>query len=121
MPKFRRSNVDPVLRISLICSTVAAPNTSQSGRISRQDGARSSVNQWSMRTMNRPLIALALVLAAATTQAEARSPIGGATMPRDPLQADPLGPRSEPTVTVATAVARTPVEKNGYTSVRGLA
>ena len=70
--------------------------------------------------MNRPLIALALVLAAATTQAEARSPIGGATMPRDPLQADPLGPRSEPTVTVATAVARTQVEKSGYTSVRGL-
>jgi len=70
--------------------------------------------------MNRPLIALAFVLAAATTQAEARSPIGGATMPRDPVQADPLGPRSEPTVTVATAVARTQVEKSGYTSVRGL-
>src|SRR5882757_8329466 len=69
---------------------------------------------------NRPLIAFVLVLAAAATQAEARSPIGGATMPRDPLQADPLGPRSEPTVTVATAVARTQVEKSGYTSVRGL-
>jgi hypothetical protein len=73
-----------------------------------------------MRIMNRPLIAFVLVLAAATAQAEARSPIGGATMPRDPLQADPLGPRSEPTVTVATAVARTQVEKSGYTSVRGL-
>jgi hypothetical protein len=70
--------------------------------------------------MNRPLIALALVLAAAATQAEARSPIGGATMPRDPLQADALGPRSEPTVTVAAAVARTQIEKSGYTSVRGL-
>ncbi|CAN5789110.1 hypothetical protein BH11PSE3_BH11PSE3_48180 [soil metagenome] len=70
--------------------------------------------------MNRPLIALALVLAAATTQAEARSPIGGATMPRDPAQSDPLGPRSEPTVTVATAVARTQIESGGYTGVRGL-
>ena len=70
--------------------------------------------------MNRPLIVLALVLAAAATQAEARSPIGGATMPRDALTADPLGPRSEPTVTVAQAVARTQIEKNGYSSVRGV-
>jgi hypothetical protein len=69
---------------------------------------------------NRPLIVLALVLAAAATQAEARSPIGGATMPRDALTADPLGPRSEPTVTVAQAVARTQIEKNGYTAVRGV-
>lgn len=69
---------------------------------------------------NRPLIVLALVLAAAATQAEARSPIGGATMPRDALTADPLGPRSEPTVTVAQAVARTQIEKNGYSSVRGV-
>lgn len=70
--------------------------------------------------MNRPLVALALILAAAATQAEARSPIGGATMPRDPLQADPLGPRSEPTVTVAQAVARAQIEKSGYSSVRGV-
>jgi hypothetical protein len=70
--------------------------------------------------MKRPLIAFVLVLAAAATQAEARSPIGGATMPRDPLQADPLGPRSEPTVTVAQAVARTQIEKSGYSSVRSL-
>jgi hypothetical protein len=35
-------------------------------------------------------------------------------------QTDPLGPRSEPTVTVATAVARTQIEKSGYTGVRGL-
>ncbi len=69
---------------------------------------------------NRPLIVLALVLAAAATQSEARSPIGGATMPRDALTADPLGPRSEPTVTVAQAVARTQIEKNGYTAVRGV-
>jgi hypothetical protein len=62
---------------------------------------------------NRPLIALALVLAAAATQAEARSPIGS-------VQADPLGPRSEPTVTVAQAVARTQIEKSGYSAVRGL-
>ena len=69
---------------------------------------------------NRPLIALVLVLAAAATQAEARSPIGGATMPRDALQTDALGPRSEPTVTVAQAVARTQIEKSGYSAVRGL-
>ena len=70
---------------------------------------------------NRPLIALVLVLAAAAaTQAAARSPIGGATMPRDALQTDPLGPRSEPTVTVAQAVARTQIEKSGYSAVRGL-
>jgi hypothetical protein len=71
--------------------------------------------------MTRPLIAFVLVLAAAATQAEARSPIGGATMPRDPSRADPLGPRSEPTVTVAQAVARTQIEKSGYSAVRGLA
>ena len=70
--------------------------------------------------MNRPLIASILVLAAAVTQAEARSPIGGATMPRDQVQSDPLGPRSDPTPTVAEAVARTQIEKGGYTSVRGL-
>jgi hypothetical protein len=70
--------------------------------------------------MNRPLIALVLVLAAAVAQAEARSPIGGATMPREQVQSDPLGPRSDPTPTVAEAVARTQIEKGGYTSVRGL-
>jgi hypothetical protein len=69
---------------------------------------------------NRPLIALVLVLAAAATQAEARSAIGGATTPRDALLTDPLGPRSEPTVTVAQAVARTQIEKSGYSAVRGL-
>jgi hypothetical protein len=41
-------------------------------------------------------------------------------MPRDALQTDPLGPRSEPTVTVAQAVARTQIEKSGYSAVRGL-
>ena len=70
--------------------------------------------------MNRPLIASILVLAAAVTQAEARSPIGGATMPREQVQSDALGPRSDPTPTVAEAVARTQIEKSGYTSVRGL-
>ena len=70
---------------------------------------------------NRPLIALVLVLAAAATQAEARSPIGGATMSRDPLQADPLGPRSEPTVTERTSVVTIKsIEKSGYSAVRGL-
>jgi hypothetical protein len=45
--------------------------------------------------MNRTLIASILVLAAAVTQAEARSPIGGATMPREQVQSDALGPRSD--------------------------
>src|SRR4030088_888263 len=70
--------------------------------------------------MNRPLIVLILVLAAAVTQAQARSPIGGATMPRDPLQGDPVGPRSDPPPTVGEAAARVQIEKSGYTSVRGL-
>ena len=70
--------------------------------------------------MNRPLIALALVLTALAAHAEAASPIGGATTRRDPLTVDPLGPRSEPTVTVATAVARNQIEQGGYSSVRGL-
>lgn len=71
--------------------------------------------------MNRPLLASILVLAAAVAaQAEARSPIGGATMPRDPAQSDVLGPRSNPTPTVAEAVARTQIEKVGYTGVRNL-
>jgi len=70
--------------------------------------------------MKRPLILSILVLAAAVAQAEARSPIGGATMPREQVQSDPLGPRSDPTTTVAEAVARTQIEKVGYTGVRGL-
>lgn len=70
--------------------------------------------------MKRPLIASILILAAAVAQAEARSPIGGATMPREQVQSDPLGPRSDPTPTVAGAVARTQIEKVGYTGVRGL-
>ena len=75
--------------------------------------------------MNRPLVilaALATVTAATTAfQAQAASPIiGGATMPRAVAQSDPLGPRSEPTVTVAAAVARTQIEKGGYTGVRGV-
>ncbi len=41
-------------------------------------------------------------------------------MPRDVVQSDPLGPRSEPTVTVAAAVARTQIESSGYTGVRAL-
>lgn len=72
--------------------------------------------------MKRPLFAsvLALAVAAAATHAQAVSPIGGATMKREPVQADPLGPRSEPTVTVAAAVARTQIERSGYSGVRGL-
>ena len=70
--------------------------------------------------MNRPLVILAVVAAAATTQAQAASPYGGATMPRPIAQSDPLGPRSEPTVTVATAVARTQFEQGGYSGVRGV-
>lgn len=69
----------------------------------------------------RPLIALTLVLAAAAaTQAEAASPVGGATMRRPALTADPLGPRSDPTPTVGEAVARVQIEKSGYSGVRGL-
>ena len=71
--------------------------------------------------MSRPLTFLAVALVAATaSQAQAASPIGGATMPRAVAQSDPQGPRSEPTVTVATAVARTQIEKNGYTGVRNV-
>lgn len=74
--------------------------------------------------INRPLLAAFLVVAAAATAnaqtAWPPSPYGGASMPRPTLQADALGPRSDPTVTVATAVARTQIEKSGYTSVRGV-
>jgi hypothetical protein len=71
--------------------------------------------------IRHPLIALALVfVAAGTAQAQTRYPIGGATTPRPPLQADALGPRSDPTPTVGEAVARLQIEKAGYTSVRGL-
>ena len=42
-------------------------------------------------------------------------------MPPEPLQqAQAAGPRSEPTPTVAMAVARMQVEKSGYNGVRGL-
>ena len=71
--------------------------------------------------MKRPLIALVLVLAAATAQAETRS--NGVAKPPEPLQqaqAQPAGPRSEPTPTVAMAVARTQIEKSGYSGVRAL-
>jgi hypothetical protein len=69
--------------------------------------------------MNRPLLAsLMIVTAAFAADALAAPPVGG--VPRQPLQADPLGPRSEPTVTVAQAVARTQIERSGYTGVRGL-
>jgi hypothetical protein len=71
--------------------------------------------------MKRPLIiASILILAAGAAHAQARSPFGGATMPREPVQSDALGPRSNPTPTVAEAVARTQIEKSGYTGVRGL-
>jgi len=73
--------------------------------------------------MNRRLVMLAALAAATalTTQAQAASPIiGGATMPRPTPQNDPLGPRSEPTVTVAAAVARTQFEQGGYTGVRNV-
>jgi hypothetical protein len=69
--------------------------------------------------MKLPLVALALVLAATAAQAQTRYVIGSTSMPRD-AQTDPLGPRSDPTTTVAKAVARMQIEKSGYTSVRGL-
>jgi hypothetical protein len=69
--------------------------------------------------MKRPLIALVLVLAAAAAQAETRS--NGVPKPAEPIQvAQAAGPRSEPTPTVAMAVARTQIEKGGYNGVRGL-
>jgi hypothetical protein len=73
--------------------------------------------------LNRPLfLALLATTASVAVAANADSvgPYGGATMKRPPLQADPLGPRSEPTVTVAQAVARTQIEKKGYAGVRGV-
>lgn len=71
--------------------------------------------------MKSPLVAFALVVLAGTAaQAQARSPFGGATMPREPVQSDTLGPRSNPTTTVAAAIARTQIEKVGYTQVRGV-
>ena len=72
--------------------------------------------------MKRPLIALALIVAVAgagAAQAQQRQVFGGTNMPRDP-QSDVLGPHSMPNTTVAAAVARTQIEKSGYTSVRGL-
>jgi hypothetical protein len=69
--------------------------------------------------MKLPLTALVFVLAATAAQAQTRYVIGSTPMPRAP-QTDQLGPRSEPTVTVATAVARTQIEKAGFTGVRGL-
>ncbi len=68
--------------------------------------------------MKRPLIALVVVLAAATAQAQTRS--NGVPRLPEPQVAQDLGPRSEPTPTVALAVARTQIEKGGYYSVRGL-
>ena len=70
--------------------------------------------------MKRPLIALVLVLAAATAaQAQTRS--NGVPKPAEPIQvAQAAGPRSEPTPTVAMAVARTQIERSGYNGVRGL-
>jgi hypothetical protein len=69
--------------------------------------------------MKRPLIAFALVLAATAAQAETRS--NGVLKPAEPIQvAQAAGPRSDPTPTVAMAVARTQIEKSGYNGVRGL-
>lgn len=69
--------------------------------------------------MKRPLIALVLVLAAASAQAQTRS--NGVPRPPEPLQqAQAIGPRSDPTPTVAMAVARMQIEKSGYNGVRGL-
>jgi hypothetical protein len=86
----------------------------------RVSGALNSVSK-GVRVMTRSLAILAVALAAAAaSQAQAASPIGGATMPRAVALSDPQGPRSEPTVTVAAAVARTQIEKSGYTGVRNV-
>jgi hypothetical protein len=69
--------------------------------------------------MKLPLITFAVILAATAAQAQTRYVVGSTPMPR-PAQTDQLGPRSAPTTTVAAAVARTQIEKAGFTSVRGL-
>ena len=67
--------------------------------------------------MKLPLVALTLVLAATAAQAQTRYVIGSTSMPREPVQSDALGPRSDPTPTVAEAVARTQIEKIGRAHV----
>ena len=47
------------------------------------------------------------------------SDLGGATMQRPPLQADPLGPRST-NFNASEALARAQIEKGGFSSVRAL-
>ena len=59
--------------------------------------------------LKRPLFATLLIVAAAGAANAQSSPV-----------VDLSAPRSEPTVTVATAVARTQIEKVGYTGVRGV-
>ena len=71
--------------------------------------------------MNRSFIPLALI-AAATIAGSACAQsvaIGGSSMPRPVGHADPLGPRLG-SGTVAEAVARTQIEREGYSGVRTL-
>jgi hypothetical protein len=71
--------------------------------------------------MNRPLLATLLIVASAgAASAQTAWPSSPYGTRHPPLQADALGPRSDPTVTVAAAVARTQIEKHGYTGVRGV-
>jgi hypothetical protein len=71
--------------------------------------------------MKRPLIALTLVLAAASAQAQTRfDDVPRLPAPQLAQNLGDLGPRSEPVPSVALAVARTQIEKSGYSSVRGL-
>ena len=72
--------------------------------------------------MKRSLFTLAL-LATTAIAASANAQIAShpvAKMPHNLQLADALGPRSVPNVTVAQAVARTQIERQGYSSVREL-
>ena len=71
--------------------------------------------------MKRTVITLSLPLALLVSAgAYAQSAvIGGATMQRPPLQADPLGPRST-NFNASEALARAQIEKGGFSSVRAL-
>lgn len=69
-------------------------------------------------TLSLPLALLASAGFSAAAYAQS-AVIGGATMQRPPLQADPLGPRST-NFNATEALARAQIEQGGYSSVRAL-
>lgn len=70
-------------------------------------------------TLSLPLALLASAGLSAAAHAQS-AVIGGATMQRPPLQADPLGPRST-NFNASEALARSQIEQGGYSSVHRLA